>query len=339
MAQLIVSAGYMPLDIVRYDGIPYARRAGGTAGNVAAILSYLGWKSSVIGHVGPDAAGHELISDFNTAGVDTALLERAQGVQTNRLVHNVEATGHSFAFRCPACGSKLPRSRQLSLKLATSALAAYPEPDVFFFDRINSGTLLLAEAYAKRATVVVFEPSMPASADSLARAMAAADIMKFSDERADVSMSMAKPRQLLIVTHGAGGLTATFEDSSSRFYPGIPTDVVDTAGAGDWTTAGILTTIVRDKHVDFLRLDDAVRLGQTLAAMCCNFVGARGLMSCRRSDVLTRAEAIVPSIDFGLRQAGVQRSLLRDVVGYCSECLMAESASNGPNALRPNVIG
>lgn len=339
MAQLIVSAGYMPLDIVRYGGTPYARRAGGTAGNVAAILSYLGWKSSVVGHIGLDAAGHELISDFDTAGVDTALLECEQGVQTNRLVHNVETTGHSFAFRCPACGSRLPRSRQLSLKLATSALATYPEPEVFFFDRINPGTLLLAESYAKRATVVVFEPSMSASADSLARAMAAADIMKFSDERADVSISMAKPRQLRIVTHGVRGLTATLEDNSSRFYPGIPTHVVDTAGAGDWTTAGILTTIIRNKGVDLLRLDDAVRLGQTLAAMCCNFVGARGLMSCRRSDVMTRVESAVPSFGFGLRQAREEKSRLRDVVGYCSECLMAEPVSNGANSLRPTVIG
>ena len=58
---------------------------------------------------------------------------------------------------------------------------------------------------------------------------------------------------------------------------------VDTSGAGDWCTAGILHLLCQDGIHGLQRITDqdalaAVRLGQAMAAWTCQFEGARGGM-------------------------------------------------------------
>ena len=137
-------AGYMPLDIID-DGAGPRRRAGGTAGNVAAILAFLGWDAALAGRVGDDHAGDELLADLMRAGVDCRLVDRERGALTTRLVHHIAGGEHYYLYTCPHCGQKLPRSRPLTLERLETVLAARERPDVYFFDRVNSATIALAE--------------------------------------------------------------------------------------------------------------------------------------------------------------------------------------------------
>ena len=57
----------------------------------------------------------------------------------------------------------------------------------------------------------------------------------------------------------------------------------DTAGAGDWCTAGLLHALARRgatglKEATEKEIEDALRLGQALAAVKCRYEGARGVM-------------------------------------------------------------
>src|SRR4051794_11309996 len=103
----------MPLDIVRTPTGLVGRHAGGTAANVAAILAFFGWDSTLAGQVGADHAGEQLVADLEAVGVRTDQLRRADDAQTARLVHDVRPDGHFFNYRCPECGSHFPRSRPL----------------------------------------------------------------------------------------------------------------------------------------------------------------------------------------------------------------------------------
>ena len=61
MSRTALCGGYVVLDLVRTnEGV--RRTAGGTAANVASILSFLGWKTSVFGRIGQDEAG-KLVKD------------------------------------------------------------------------------------------------------------------------------------------------------------------------------------------------------------------------------------------------------------------------------------
>ena len=331
-ARSIVTAGYMPLDVITHDDA-IVHQAGGTAANVAAILAYLGWKATLAGQTGDDNAGQILIDDLRSVGVDVAQIHRPTGMSTPRVVHHIRPGGHFFAYRCPTCGRALPRSRPLTVDQARICAHDNPRPDVYFFDRANAATLHLAEQYAQAGSVIVFEPSVPANAELLRRAVVVAHVVKHSDDRSvggldDIGV---KPRQgqLRIVTHGAEGLEVRPGTGRTRRYPALATLAVDTGGAGDWTTAGLIATAVRSGVLAENAVDDGVRFGQALAALSCTALGARGLMGLTRRTVLRRTHAALAEggVTSEPRFTATVNSTVR---GACPTCLLpaaAESAS------------
>ena len=180
-AQHIIAAGYAPLDIVSYRGRVW-HSAGGTAGNVAAILGFLGWQAGIIADLGDDLAGQRA-RDLQKANVATEHLRLRPGVLTPRLVHEISGAGHRFLFRCPRCHQAFPRSRPLQIDRAQELIGTDLRPDVFFFDRLNAGTILLAEHFAESGSVVVFEPSRVGQLDLVQRAVAVADLIKYADDQ------------------------------------------------------------------------------------------------------------------------------------------------------------
>lgn len=73
------------------------------------------------------------------------------------------------------------------------------------------------------------------------------DIVKFSDENVpDTSFADAFNDKLFVQTRGKDGLCFKLRSRDWKTLPGIPNDnIVDTEGAGDWTTAAIIYGIVR----------------------------------------------------------------------------------------------
>lgn len=296
-APRIICAGYMPLDVVATEDGLLARRAGGTAANVAAILAYLGWRALLAGQAGDDPGGDILVADLAEAGVDTTHIHRAGGMETPRLIHSVRADGHSFSYRCPVCERALPRSRPLTVDQARVCVEAHPKTDVYFFDRANAATLLLAEHYADTGATIFFEPSVPANAEHLRRAAAVAHIIKHSDDRFvggldDIGVT-PRAGQLRILTHGVAGLELRADAQTRRRFPATRTVARDAGGAGDWTTAGLLALAGTTGTIVLDDIDEAVRFGQALAALSCTAIGARGLMSLTSRTVLRHARRVM----------------------------------------------
>ncbi|MEJ7784821.1 MAG: PfkB family carbohydrate kinase [Solirubrobacteraceae bacterium] len=322
----VVCAGYMPLDIIHTQAGTAGRHAGGTAANVAAILTFLGWEAVLAGQTGGDVAGDELMADLRNTGVDTGQIHRSPTAETARLIHEVRHNGHSFAYRCPDCGSRFPRSRPLTLEQADACALAHPEPTVYFFDRANAATVALAERYVRAGSVVVFEPSVPANVDLLARAATVAHVIKHSDDRSVGGLDdlHIQPRagQLRIVTHGAEGLALRVGSTRPRRLPALATLAVDTGGAGDWTTAGFLSKAVGTDGLDPARFEQAARFGQALAAVACATIGARTAMRLTRGSVLRRARNVLASGGLTSEPRLPKRAPLARPDGACATCLM-----------------
>ena len=315
-------AGYMPLDVID-DGTPVRRRAGGTAGNVAAILSFLGWDAALAGRIGDESAGDEFVADLARAGVDCRLIDRTPGALTNRLIHHISAGRHSYLYTCPRCAQKLPRSRPLTLEQVAAVVEARPDPDVYFFDRANPATVALAECYAKTGSMVVYEPSTPASAELLRRAIAVATIVKGSVEHGPRLMGSeddVRQDQIRVITHGAEG--ARFRIGTGRWHEvGVfEAPVVDASGAGDWTTAGMLYFLAGERTPSEKELREAILFGHSFASLNCAVPGARGLMEGRsRASVLGLATRVrhgesrrpaLPSTIQAVRSTGCEWCLL-----------------------------
>lgn len=320
----VLCAGYMPLDIID-DGTAPRRRAGGTAGNVAAILAFLGWDAALAGRVGDDQAGDELLADLMRAGVDCRLVDRERGALTTRLVHHIDGGEHCYLYTCPHCGQKLPRSRPLTLERLEAVLAAQERPDVYFFDRVNSATIALAERYAEAGTLVVYEPSTPASAGFLQRAIAAAAIVKGSVEHGPglvASYEGGAPDQLRIITEGSAGARFRLGNGEWQRVGVFEVPVVDASGAGDWTTAGMLHALAGIPAPTERDVRDAIKFGHSFAALNCAVPGARGLMEERsRASVLGMATRIRHG-DRRLPIAGPPPNPSA-IAGTCAWCLLA----------------
>jgi fructokinase len=292
-APSIIAAGYAPLDIVQYQGRRWYA-AGGTAGNVAAILGFLGWDSSLVADYGDDAAARRITHDLQTANVSLQYVRLDPAATTPRLVHDIDHTGHRYRFRCPDCSRSFPMSRPLTLARARAIIDLAPSADVFFFDRCNAGTLLLAEHFASRGSLVVFEPSRAARPDWNRRALMAANIVKSASDR-DTGLANATPRakQSWVLTGGASGVTYRYGPNLASHAPAFSYPVVDAAGAGDWATAGLIHALAGQIPTRKTDLTDALHWAQALAAISCGSPGARGLARQQSAEAVLQAAQFV----------------------------------------------
>jgi sugar/nucleoside kinase (ribokinase family) len=274
--------------------------AGGTCGNVLAILSHLGWNSSPISRLRSGPAADRGLADLKLMGVRTKFVSTADDGSTPIIIQRIgrRPTGepyHTFSWRCPACGTHLPGYKPVLATVAQQLAEMLPRAQVFFFDRVTRGALHLAKNFADQGAVVVFEPSGFGDPTLFREAWSLAHVVKYSHERlrdiADLDWKGSEREgvQLEIETLGAEGLryrsrmpaTKTKEWQS---LPAFPVKALkDAAGSGDWCTAGLLNKLARNgleglRQANREKLHAAFRFGQALAAWNCSFEGARGGM-------------------------------------------------------------
>jgi fructokinase len=299
-AMRCVGTGFVALDIIRSafdeNTTVERRHAGGSCGNVLAALSYLGLNASIVGRIGNDVAGGELIADLRRCKVDVTFLAAEVGRRTPIVIQEtyVDTRGkarHRFSRACPVCGTTMPPYRPLLAADVSEVAAVLPAHDVFFFDRVAPGTLELARRSRKQGALVVFEPSGIKDEDLFVECLRVSHVFKYSHEwlsALDPLVSRARV-PVEIETLGAEGLRFRVRRSGRtcnwQHLPALQAQSIrDSAGSGDWCTAGFLARFVGNDADNFARLADAdvlvdsLRFGQALAALNCSYNGARGLM-------------------------------------------------------------
>ncbi|MCJ7656031.1 MAG: hypothetical protein MUO97_12185, partial [Dehalococcoidia bacterium] len=139
--------------------------------------------------------------------------------------------------------------------------------------------------------IVIFEPSRIRNDGIFEECLEIADIVKYSHEKKGY-FRRALERVIVpleIETLGSEGIRyRSGNDTRYREWNTMPAyrignGIKDTAGSGDWCTAGIIHAICRfgRRHFENITHDDiqnAINFGQALAALNCHYIGARGLM-------------------------------------------------------------
>jgi sugar/nucleoside kinase (ribokinase family) len=259
------------------------RTGGGGAGaNVAAHLARLGIDVLLAGCVGDDAAGAGLVAELHAEGVRTAL-RTVPGTATGTIVSLVE----------PGGGRSMLADRGANLDLRPDDVPS-PAPGghlhlsgyTLLDDRPRpAGLAALAGARAAGCTVSVDPASTgPLVAAGVERWLADADgatlLLPNADEArlltgcsdpTAAARTLAERFPLVAVSLGAeGALWATRTAVVHR--PARPARVVDTTGAGDAFTAGVLAAWLADRDGDPGSILDA---GLALAAEVVGRPGAR----------------------------------------------------------------
>lgn len=325
--------------------------AGGSCGNVLTILSYLGWNSHPIARIGSDLASKVIAEDMISHGVNfhyvlfDELVHTPIVVQKIFIAKNGNLT-HRFYWNCPNCGSSLPRYKPIRLKDVRNICEQTPSMDCFYFDRVSPAALRLAEIAKQKGVLIVFEPTKIKHDSAFLRAMELCDILKYSNERVKNSPKLVYESKatLVIETLGAEGLKFRLrkKDKCGQWKQ-IPSfnvrNLNDTAGAGDWCTAGLIHMITAKgppplKKMSEKQIKDSLKYGQALSALNCNFKGARGAMYGIQK---SRFEEEVRHVLFNKETSTVNKDFFRSKTKKSSECIcptcQTQNNINGKRAL------
>jgi fructokinase len=260
---MIVSAGEALIDLLpTTDGgrqPDYRAFVGGSPLNVAVALGRLGVPAAFLGAVSTDAFGDRIVSALADSAVDLALVTRVER-PTPLAIVTLEGGEARYAFYdsgTAARGMTLRELRALPahtamLHFGSIALAAEP-----------AASTLIARAQTARERHLVcvdpnvrpaFAPDRPYYRRNLERAMELGHIVKLSlsdlawlrpglPPEAFAQERLAAGASLVVITRGSDGALGCTRGGMSA-VAAAPVPVVDTIGAGDAFTAGLLAALL-----------------------------------------------------------------------------------------------
>lgn len=301
-APTIFGVGLIALDVIIVPNSSEKMWTGGSCGNVLTALNWLGWQSYPIANLRNDKPADIIYRDLDYWEIELGFLIRNETGRTPIIIEKLENNGiHRFMFKCPIRGTNLPRYKPISVDDVDSiVLQKEVNPSVFYFDRVSKSALTLAREFAERGTIIVFEPCSIRNKKLFREALQICHILKYSREQSKILEKTASRAESLleIETLGSRGLRyrSNFDSASSEWKTMKAYKlayVVDTAGAGDWCTAGIIHSLCREGLDKFRELSGnyveyGLKVGQALAAFNCMFEGARGGMYLLDKDTFER---------------------------------------------------
>jgi len=270
--------------------------AGGSCGNVLTILSYIGWDSYPIAKLGNDAAGKYLIKDMETWEVNCSQIFLSNSISTPIIVEILSNGGnsipsHRWKWVCPHCGSRLPTYRPIPFKEIGEISKDNFNSNIFYFDRVARSNVELAKISKSCGAIIIFEPSRIRNKGIFEECLEIADIVKYSRGKygffKEALEKVSVPLEL--ETLGSNGIRyRSGNNTQNREWKTMPAywvsnSIKDTAGSGDWCSAGIIHATCRFGRGHFMNLTHediqySINFGQALAALSCYYTGARGLM-------------------------------------------------------------
>jgi fructokinase len=296
--QVFIVVGEALVDLVgQRGGRTLAAHPGGSPANVALGLGRLGVTVTLKTRLGRDSLGEMIRGHLEASGVrvDGGLDE---GVSTSLAIATLAAGIASYDFRIEWDVGDLSPLPVETRCLHTGSLATALAPGK------DSVVDLIQREHERGRVTISYDPNVrpallgePARArPDIERLVTLSDVVKVSDEdlrwlypdRSDEEVAqdwLALGPALVVVTRGGAGVYAVAADVELR-RDAVPIDLVDTVGAGDSFTSGLLDGLHRADLVGAARrdalagidratLESVVEEAALIAAITCSRPGAR----------------------------------------------------------------
>ena len=301
---MFVVVGEALIDLVgQRGGRTLAAHPGGSPANVALGLARLGVSVRLKTRLGRDAFGEMISAHLEASGV---LVDGGPegGVSTSLAIATLAAGIASYDFRIDWDVGPLAPLPIEARCLHTGSLATVLPPG-------EASVVDLVEREHKRGRVTVsYDPNVrPALLGDAARArpdierlVALSDVVKVSDEdlrwlypdRRDEDVAqgwLASGPALVVVTRGGAGVYAV-SAGLELHRRAVPIDLVDTVGAGDSFTSGLLDGLHRADLVGGARRDALAAIDDATLGSVVDAAARIAAITCSRpgADPPTRAE-------------------------------------------------
>jgi fructokinase len=244
------------------DGLDLRVRPGGSPVNTAVALARLGVPTRFLGRLSPGVLGTLLRGHLAASGVDLSAVIAAEG-SASLAIASVDDEGHtSYDFYLRGATDWAWQPAELAPSRVSGASC------------VHAGSLALALSPVIENLLAAVRPSATVSIDpnvrpgivpattyqeAIERWAGLADILRMSDEdlavlRPDGDFDAACAQwhgmgvRLVVLTRGRHGAVASL-DGTLVEVPAVPVSVVDTVGAGDSFTAGLLRSLWHQGHL------------------------------------------------------------------------------------------
>jgi sugar/nucleoside kinase (ribokinase family) len=217
------------------------RRPGGGNGNIARALASAGHTVHLVALVGTDELGDDLVVELASYGVDTG-----------HMLRSGQCTPETLVF--------VDRTRERSIFVIDKGCAeTVPVPDVIadadavFVGRFADYEPRLPSILRHSRAMVVAAVPPPGTAANWCADIVVDSASEFTNELVDHPYQHLRKwsgdrLRWVLVTSGAQGVTAYGPDTEV-VIPAVETVVVDTTGAGDAFTAGLMHGLLQGKDI------------------------------------------------------------------------------------------
>jgi sugar/nucleoside kinase (ribokinase family) len=254
---------------------------GGAAGNVASWLTRTDARATIVGHVGNDAAGSALVSEFDALGVRHHNLVVDNG-HSGVVVVLVDPTGERTMFPDNGANSGLHIGDLPDLDEYNAVyISGYSPLDPL--SRIGIKEMIVKIKAA--GLHIFFDPASvggmkEVDTEEVKSWLSSMDVLLLNEEEAiyltgesDLEKSLdilLQSCETVVIKLGSKGAIGKCRGDQSISIPAVPTTVVDTTGAGDSFAAGFIAQFTTKKD-----LHRALVAGAEVASHCVAIVGAR----------------------------------------------------------------
>lgn len=277
-------------------GRQLGRYPGGKGANQAVAAARLGGEVAMVGRVGGDSFGQDLVRNLSANGVDAAGVELDEAATTGAALIYVAADGQNMIAVAPGANGRLDASD------ARRAVALLRAGDVLVMQLEIPVTVIASAAHgARRAgALVVFNASPAQRVDSAV--LSQLEALVVNEGEADVLVGQenspsaaaaalrASGARIAIVTLGPAGSLFCDDRGVHRVEP-FGVQATDSTGAGDAFMGALAVGIARR-----LATGEAVRFANAAGAAAATALGAQAALP--RLDDLRRLFGFhVPSLE------------------------------------------
>ena len=271
---LVVRVARLPGPGETVTGSDVFRNPGGKGANQAVAAARLGRRVAMVGCVGDDPAGRELLGSLAGAEVDTDRVRVVVGVPSGTAFITVGDDGENQIVVSPGANARLTTADVAAARAALESAAVT-------MLQLEIPLEAVAAAAATAAGQVVLNPAPPRELprDLLAEVdvlvpnrvelaqLAGASVPEAVEAAATLAGRL--PARAVVVTLGADGALVV-EDGRATHVPSVPVRPVDTTAAGDAFCGGLADALAGGAS-----LQEAARRAVRVAAAACLRPGAQ----------------------------------------------------------------
>jgi ribokinase len=290
-------------------GSTFLTTPGGKGANQAVALAQLGIPTCMVGRVGKDGFGQELLASLQRAGVQTDWVRVDDSTHSGVAMIAVSDAGENQIIGVPGANGRMGASDAEQVQ----GLIANADALVLQLEVPLPAVKAAAQVAHAAGVRVILDPA-PVPPDPIRDLYPLVDILlpnqveaeqlvgfPVNDRQAAEQAAIALQRQgasTVIVKLGAqGAFCATPEESF--FVPAFPVAAVDTVAAGDAFAGGLVAALV--KH---LPLRQAVVWGAAAGALAVTQMGAQAAMPEQETFAAFLEKYADRILDFGLQNVG-----------------------------------